>query len=65
MLGFQFFIMEELFNWIFILATGIIAWHGITYRDKEGEKDFVRLLFGCIALIFFIRVFLVDILNII
>lgn len=57
--------MEELFNWIFILATGIIAWHGITYKDKEGEKDFVRLLFGCIALIFFMRVFLVDILNII
>ena len=57
--------MEELFNWIFIFATGIIAWHGITYRDKEGEKDFVRLLFGCIALIFFMRVFLVDILNIV
>ena len=65
MLGFSIFIMEELFNWIFILATGIIAWHGITYRDKEGEKDFVRLLFGCIALIFFMRVLLVDILNII
>ena len=30
--------MEELFNWVFILATGIIAWHGITYKDKEGEK---------------------------
>ena len=57
--------MEELFNWVFILATCIIAWHGITYRDKEGEKDFVRLLFGCIALIFFMRVLLVDILNII
>ena len=57
--------MEELFNWIFILTTAIIAWHGITYRDKEGEKDFVRLLFGCIALIFFMRVFLVDIINII
>ena len=57
--------MEELFNWVFILATGIIAWHGITYRDKEGEKDFVRLLFGCIALIFFMRVLLDDILNII
>ena len=57
--------MEELFNCVFILATGIIAWHGITYRDKEGEKDFVRLLFGCIALIFFMRVLLVDILNII
>ena len=57
--------MEELFNWVFILATGIIAWHGITYRDKDGDKDFVRLLFGCIALIFFMRVLLVDILNII
>ena len=57
--------MEELFNWVFITATGIIAWHGITYRDEEGEKDFVRLLFGCIALIFFIRVFFVEILNII
>ena len=57
--------MEELFNWVFILATGIIAWHGITFRDKEGEKDFVRLLFGCIALIFFMRVLLVDIFNII
>ena len=57
--------MEELFNWVFILATGIIAWHGITYKDKEGEKDFVRLLFGSIALIFFIRVFLVDILKVI
>ena len=57
--------MEQLFNWVFILAPAILAWHGITYKDKEGEKDFVRLLFGCISLIFFMRVFLVDILNII
>ena len=57
--------MEELTNWVFIIATGLIAWHGISYRDKEGEKDFVRLLFGCIALIFFLRVFLVDILKVI
>jgi hypothetical protein len=57
--------MEELFNLVFILVTGMIAWHGITYRDEDGEKDFVRLLFGCIALIFFTRVFLVDILKII
>ena len=57
--------MEELTNWIFILATGLISWHGITYRDKEGEKDFVRLLFGCIALMFFLRVLFVDIFKII
>ena len=55
--------MEELTNWVFIVATGLIAWNGISYKDKEGEKDFVRLLFGCIALIFFLRVFLVDILK--
>ena len=57
--------MEELTNWVFIFATGLISWHGITYRTKDGEKDFVRLLFGCIALIFFLRVFLVDILKVI
>ena len=57
--------MEELLNWIFIIVTGLVAWNGITYRDTEGEKDFVRLLFGCIALIFFLRVFLVDILKVI
>ena len=33
--------------------------------NKDGEKDFVRLLFGCISLIFFLRVLLVDILKII
>jgi len=57
--------MEELTNWIFVFVTALIAWHGITYRDKEGEKDLVRLLFGCIALMFFLRVFLVDILKVI
>ena len=57
--------MEELTNWTFIFATGLIAWHGITYKDKEGEKDFVRLLFGCISLMFFLRVLLVDILKVI
>ena len=57
--------MEELTNWVFIFVTSLIAWHGITYRDKEGEKDFVRLLFGCIALMFFLRVLLVDILKVI
>ena len=56
---------EDLLNWIFILCTGFIAWHGLTYRNKDGEKDFVRLLFGCIALLFFLRVFFVDILKVI
>ena len=56
--------MEDLFNWIFIFSTGLIAWHGITYRDKQGEKDYVRLLFGCIALLFFFRVLFIDIIKV-
>jgi hypothetical protein len=40
-----------------------VAYHGLTYRDEEGESDFVRLLFGCIAFLFFLRVVIVDILG--
>ena len=51
-------------NLIFVMATGLIAFHGLTYRNEDGEKDFVRLLFGCISLIFFLRVLFFDLLNI-
>ncbi|PPR29463.1 MAG: hypothetical protein CFH32_00406 [Alphaproteobacteria bacterium MarineAlpha9_Bin2] len=51
-------------NLIFVVATGLIAFHGLTYRNEDGEKDFVRLLFGCISLIFFLRVLFFDLLNI-
>ena len=55
---------DLLINLIFVIATGLIAFHGITYRDEEGKKDFVRLLFGCISLIFFLRVLFFDLLQI-
>ena len=51
-------------NLIFVVATGLIAFHGLTYRNEDGEKDFVRLLFGCISLVFFLRVLFFDLLNI-
>ena len=51
-------------NWIFVSVTGFIAYHGITFRDKKGEKDSIRLLFGCIALLFCITVLAKDILKI-
>ena len=54
---------ENLKNIIFLAITGFVAYHGLTYRDKEGESDFVRLLFGCIAFLFFLRVFIVDVLG--
>ena len=50
-------------NIIFLIVTAIVAYHGLTWRDEEGESDFVRLLFGAIALLFFFRVLLVDVLE--
>jgi len=52
-------------NIVFLGVTGFIAWHGITYRDEEGESDWVRLLFGCIALTFFFLVLFQDVLGVV
>ena len=56
--------LSGLGNWIFVAVTGFIAYHGITFRDQDGRKDNVRLLFGCIALLFCIAIFSRDILNV-
>ncbi len=48
---------------IFVLVTALIAWHGLKFKDKEGNKDFVRLLFGAISLLFCLRVLFFDILG--
>jgi len=50
-------------DWIFLLGTGAVAYHGLTYRDAQGERPWVHLLFGCIAAIFFMRVLFSDILD--
>jgi len=55
----------EVIDYVFLVVTGVIAYHGITYRDEDGESDTGHLLFGCIALVFFLRVLLVDILKLV
>ena len=50
---------------IFVLVTGAIAFHGLTYRDEEGESEIGHLLFGAIALLFCLRILFVDILGLI
>jgi hypothetical protein len=50
-------------DWLLIVVTGAIAYHGITYRDKNGDSDWVRLLFACIALVFLLRTLFVDVLG--
>ena len=50
-------------DFVFIVVTAFIAWHGLTFKDSKGKKDFVRLLFGAIALLFCLRVLFIDILS--
>ena len=57
--------MDNLYiNIVFLIVTAVIAYHGLTWRDENGESDFVRLLFGAIALLFFFRVLLVDVMRV-
>ncbi|MAG97712.1 MAG: hypothetical protein QF797_15990 [Alphaproteobacteria bacterium] len=56
---------EPLVNLVFLGATAFIAVNGIRYRDEEGKSDFVRLLFGCIAAVFFFLVLLKDVLGVV
>ena len=58
-------VLRIMYDWLFVIVTAAIAYHGLTYRDENGESDFVRLLFGCIALLFCIRVLVVDIFKLI
>ena len=48
---------------LFVIITALIAWHGLTFRNADEKKDFVRLLFGAISLLFCLRVLFFDILG--
>ena len=51
-------------NLIFLAVTGAVAWHAIRFRDKAGRPDYVRLLIGSIAAVFFFLVLFQDVLGI-
>ena len=53
----------HLLDYLFVIITGAIAYHVITYRDENGDSDLGHLLFCFIALLFCIRVVMVDILK--
>lgn len=54
---------DVLIDWIFLLVTGAIAYHALTHRNADGENDIGHMLFGAIALLFFMRVLIVDLLG--
>ena len=51
-------------NLIFVIVTGAIAWHGISFRDKEGNSEWVHMFFGCIAALYCLWILLSDILGV-
>ena len=56
---------ESFWDWAIVIVCSLIAWHGLTYRGKDGERPWVHLLFGSIALLFSVRTLFVDILHLV
>ena len=56
---------ETPINYLFLLVTAAIAYHGIRFRDEDGKPEFVHLLFGCIAAVFFFLVLFQDVLGVV
>jgi hypothetical protein len=48
-------------DYLLVLITGFIAWHGISHRNADGDNDIGHLLFGSIALLFCVRFLFVDV----
>ena len=55
--------IEALVDIVFLVVTGLIAYNGVRYRDAQGNSDLVRLLFGCIAAMFFFLILFRDVLD--
>ena len=55
---------EPFVNMVFLGVTGFIAIKAIKTRNPDGEADFVHLLFGCIAAVFFFLTLFRDVLGV-
>ena len=55
--------IETLVDIVFLVVTGLIAYNGVRYRDAQGNSDLVRLLYGCIAAMFFFLILFRDVLD--
>ena len=54
---------EQTFDIVFVIVLGLVAWHGLTFRTKDGEREWVHLYFGCIALMYGLWVLFSDLLG--
>ena len=55
---------DLLFNWFAVVVLAFVAWHGLTYRDANGDRPIVHLLFGAIALLYCFRFLFAEILGV-
>ncbi len=51
-------------NIVFLATMAAITWKGLRARNPDGNADYVHLLFGCIAAVFFFLVLLQDVLGV-
>lgn len=49
---------------IFVMVTGAVAWHGLSFRDKKGDPELVHMLFGAISAMYCLWILMVDLLGI-
>ncbi len=56
---------QQAVNFIFLFTTGFIAIKAIRTRNPDGGSDYIHLLFGCIAAVFFFLVLFQDVLGVI
>ena len=56
---------QQAVNFLFLFTTGFIAVNAIRTKNPDGESDYVHLLFGCIAAVFFFLVLFQDVLGLI
>ena len=56
---------QQAVNFIFLFTTGFIATKAIRTRNPDGGSDYIHLLFGCIAAVFFFLVLFQDVLGVI
>ncbi len=59
----EIFSLSAVVDMIFVAVTGGVAWHGLTFRDADGESEWVHLLFGAIALMYCLWVLFHDMLG--
>ena len=55
---------DTVVNLMFVLITGAVAWHGLSFRTKNGDPELVHMLFGAISAMYCLWVLTVDLLGI-